>query len=162
MRLVRDIYTSASLIFNCARRRRGRQQNRKRCSQDAEQNRCATRRIHSGRAAMYPVFDHKKRKPRARSERVPHLPLDTAVPPLTSAASPTRKGGDWVFALSPRERASFLISAPWVRPKIRVNISARLTTAGLMPAKICAAFMVMRGNLPHASGRSAKPGDCTV
>ena len=102
--MVRDIYTSASLIFNCARRRRGRQQNRKRCSQDAEQNRCATRRIHSGRAAMYPVFDHKKRKPRARSERVPHLPLDTAVPPLTSAASPTRKGGDWVFALSRGER----------------------------------------------------------
>ena len=53
---------------------------------------------------MYPVFDHKKRKPRARSERVPHLPLDTAVPPLTSAASPTRKGGDWVFALSRGER----------------------------------------------------------
>jgi hypothetical protein len=39
---------------------------------------------------------------------------------------------------------------------------ARLTRAGLMPAKTCAALIVMRANLPDDSGRSAKPGDCTV
>jgi hypothetical protein len=32
---------------------------------------------------------------------------------------------------------------------------ARLTRAGLMPAKICAALMEMRAHLPDASGRSA-------
>jgi hypothetical protein len=72
VRFVRDIYTSASLIFNCARGRRGRQQNGKRCSQDAEQNRCAAWRIHPGRAAMYLTFDHKKRKP-ARALSVSHI-----------------------------------------------------------------------------------------
>jgi hypothetical protein len=39
---------------------------------------------------------------------------------------------------------------------------ARLTRAGLMPAKTCAALIIMRANLPGASDRSAKPGDCTV
>jgi hypothetical protein len=31
-----------------------------------------------------------------------------------------------------------------------------------MPAKICAALIVMRANLQDAPGRSAWPGDCTV
>ena len=33
-----------------------------------------------------------------------YLGLDTAVSPLTSAPFPRRKDGNWVFALSPRER----------------------------------------------------------
>jgi hypothetical protein len=36
------------------------------------------------------------------AERVPHLSLDTAVGPLTSAPFPRRKDGNWVLALSPR------------------------------------------------------------
>jgi hypothetical protein len=39
--------------------------------------------------------------PRVSAERVPHLSLDTAVGPLTSASFPRRKDGKWAFALSP-------------------------------------------------------------
>jgi len=167
VRVARDIYTSPSLIFNFARGRRGRQQNRKRCSQDADQDRCAAREIHAARTdwnlcRIYLVCDHKTREPRAGSERVPHLSLDTAVQPLTSAPFPRRADGNWPFALPPRERARFLTSASWVQTKTWVKVTARLTRAGLMPAKICAALIVMRANLPGPSGRSAKPGDCTV
>jgi hypothetical protein len=37
---------------------------------------------------------------------------------------PRRKGRNWVFALSPWERAKFLTSAPCVRPKTWVKTSA--------------------------------------
>jgi hypothetical protein len=43
------------------------------------------------------------RVPPVKAERVPHLSLDTAVGPLTSASFPRRKDGKWAFALSPRE-----------------------------------------------------------
>jgi len=38
--------------------------------------------------------------------RVPHLSLDAAVGPLTSASFPRRKDGKWAFALSPGERVA--------------------------------------------------------
>jgi hypothetical protein len=38
------------------------------------------------------------------AELVPHLSMDTAVPPLSSAHFPRRKGRNWVFALSQGER----------------------------------------------------------
>jgi hypothetical protein len=119
------------------------------------------------RSTMHIVFDHEKRKPRAGSERAPHLSLDTAVRPLTSAPIPRRADGGWVLALSPRERARLLTSASWVQTKMRVNISARLTRAGLMPATLsreeCAAGEIVAiTNLPDASGGRAWQGDCTI
>jgi len=56
-----------------------------------------------------------------QAERVLHPSLDTAVPHLSSAPFPRRKGRNWVFALSQGERAKFLTSAPCVQPTIWVK-----------------------------------------
>jgi len=59
-----------------------------------------------------------------RAERAPHLSLDAAVPPVTSAHPPRMNGGNWVSALSRGERAKILTSAPCVQPKIWVKIGS--------------------------------------
>ncbi len=51
-----------------------------------------------------PAVSSDQLSPPPFAEFVPRLSLDTAVPPLSSAPFPRRKGTDWVFALSQGER----------------------------------------------------------
>jgi hypothetical protein len=95
------------------------------------------------------------RLPRHPAERVPHLSLDTAGGPLTSASFPRRKGRNWVFSLSQGERAKFLTSAPCVQPKIWVKTSAtQRAMRGLIRAQQLPA--VEGRHPPRRAGRSQR------
>jgi|SRR5208337_176760 len=68
--------------------------------------------------------------PLPRAERVPHLPLDTAAPPPTSAHFRGRIAQNWVAALSPGERGC---PAPALPPAGAGRVRGRLLSFANQP-----------------------------